>query len=194
MPLSDWKRPVLLFITILFVILTTFFLVVVYHEDADNRVQFVLEDQDGLPVTQQKYSGTHQLVFFGFTSCNSICPTQMSKLSRALHQLELSGTIDHITPIFISVDPERDTPQKIAEYLTNFHPRFVGLSGSRAALENAARSFKTFLAEATEPAEEDYQVTHSSVVYVVDPFSRIVDVIPFESGVEAIVDRVSELI
>ncbi len=118
------------------------------------------------------------MVFFGFTSCHSICPTQMSKLTQVMAALDESGHGRRITPVFISVDPERDSPEKVAAYLEYFDDRFVGLTGSRSALESAADSFKTLLENLPVERNGKYQITHSSVVYIVDPLSRIVDYVP----------------
>lgn len=118
------------------------------------------------------------MVFFGFTSCHSICPTQMSKLTMVMAELDKSGHGTRIIPVFISVDPERDSPEKVATYLENFDDRFVGLTGSRPALESAADSFKTLFEDLAIKRDSNYQITHSSVVYIVDPFSRIVDYVP----------------
>ena len=118
------------------------------------------------------------MVFFGFTSCHSICPTQMNKMTLVMAELDKSGHGTRITPVFISVDPERDSPNKVEAYLENFDDRFVGLTGSRPALESAANSFKTIFEDLRIERDDDYQVTHSSVVYIVDPFGRIVDYVP----------------
>ncbi len=191
---SPLIKTVGLFLIILSTVVATFAFTVLRHEDGDRRVAFSLINHSGERVTQKDFAGRHQLVFFGFTSCIEICPVQMAKLSRVIHALETTGHADRITPTFISVDPERDTPEKISNYMDAFHARFVGLTGSRVALEKTAESFKTFMQAKPSESENNYQIRHSSVVYVVDPFNRIVDFIPFEEGVEAITARIEELI
>lgn len=187
-------KSLLLFILILVVILSSFAFAVRQHEEADNRIRFSLLNHEGQRVTENNFAGRHQLVFFGFTSCESFCPTQMAKLTRVMYELESSGHDERITPIFISIDPERDTPEKINEYLKYFHEQFVGLTGSRLALKSTADSFKTFLSTAPVNPQEDYQITHSSVVYVVDPFNRIIDFIPFEEDVDVMTQRIKKLL
>lgn len=118
----------------------------------------------------------------------------MSKLTTVMTALDETGHGQRLTPVFISVDPERDQPDKIAEYLAYFHTDFVGLTGSRAALNRAADTFKTFLQDVPKDPAPDYQVTHSSIVYVVDPISRIVDYIPFEAGHDAMLSKVREIL
>jgi protein SCO1/2 len=188
------KKSILLFCTIFGVIAISVAFVILHHDDGENRVQYALINQDGQRVTQKDFSGRHQLVFFGFTSCGMVCPTQMAKLSRVMYELETSGHNQRVSPIFISVDPERDTPEKVKQYLGAYHQRFTGLTGSRVALKNTADSFKTLLAAAPKIPQKNYQVTHSSVVYVVDPFNRIIDFIPFEADVSDITQRVKALL
>lgn len=187
-------KSLLLFFLILALIVSSFAFAVRQHDDADNRIKFSLLDHEGRRVTESNYAGRHQLVFFGYTSCESFCPTQMAKLTRVMYELESSGHDERITPTFITVDPERDTPEKINEYLEYFHEQFVGLTGSRIALKSTADSFKTFLSTAPENPQKDYQITHSSVVYVVDPFNRIIDFIAFEEGVDVMTQRIKKLL
>jgi protein SCO1/2 len=172
------KKAVLLLLAIFIVIVTSFSFAVWHHEDGDNRVKFQLINHKGEYVTQEDLGGRHLFVFFGFTSCHEICPTQMAKITQAMAQLDKSGRGDLIRPVFISVDPERDTPEKIANFLLYFDHRFVGLTGSRSALETAADSFKTLFAQHPNTSEENYQVTHSSVTYIIDPFGRMVAYVP----------------
>ena len=178
MTASPTAKTAILFSVILGVIVTSFAFAVWHHDDGDTRVRFQLTSHTGESVTQAELGGRHLMVFFGFTSCHSICPTQMRKLTQVMAALDESGHGARITPVFISVDPERDSPEKVAAYLEYFDDRFVGLTGSRFALESAADSFKTLLENL--PVERDgyYQITHSSVVYIVDPSSRIVDYVP----------------
>lgn len=183
----------LLFLAVVFtVIAASFAFAVLHHDDGSNRVNFSLIDHHGQRVTHKNFAGLHKLVFFGFTSCLDVCPTQMAKLTNVLHELEESGHANRISPLFISVDPERDTPEKVKHFLNYFHGSFTGLTGTRVALKSAADSFKTLLSSAPKKPEAGYQITHSSVVYVVDPFDRIVDFIPFEAGIKEMSDRIRE--
>ena len=137
------------------------------------------------------------LVLFGFRNCPDICPTQISKLSLVMRNLDKTGHRRLVTPIFISVDPERDKPENMASYLSPFHEEIVGLSGSRTALENPTRTFKTYLQAADDLFNQTYSVTHSSLVYLVDlvdPFGRIVDHIAFESDAESITTKLKAVL
>ena len=176
--MSPIVKTLCLFFILLGLIAATFSVAVSRHSDDDGRVQFRLVDHHGNHVSQQDFGGRHLMVFFGFTSCQDVCPTQMSKITQTMTELDNSGHGSRVRPLFISVDPERDTPQKMAAYLNYFDDRFVGLTGSRAALKQAAGSFKTLLADYSDENSGDYQIAHSSITYIVDPFGRVVDVSP----------------
>ena len=193
-PNTRWAKSLVLFAVVLGVMLSTFTFAVLHHDDGDNRVAFTLVNHNGQRTGQDDLAGRHLLVFFGFTSCADICPTQMSKLTTVMNALHKSGHRQQVTPVFVTVDPERDDPQQLAQYLAFFHEDFVGLTGSRSALNQAADSFKTFLQAAPRDRIAGYQVTHSSIVYVVDPFSRIVDYIPLDVGHEAIANKIREVL
>ena len=187
---SPTTKTALLFFVVLGVIAVPFTMAVWHHEDGDARVQFRLTSHQGDTVTAADLGGKHLMVFFGFTSCHDVCPTQMAKLTQVMAALDASGRGRRVTPVFISVDPERDTPEKVAAYLEYFDHRFVGLTGSRTALANAADSFKTLLEDLSPEQTGDYQINHSAVVYLVDPFGRIVDVLPGSADHLAMADKV----
>lgn len=187
---SPLAKTFLLFGITLCVIVASLFFMIGHHDDLQNRVQYSLTDHRGQKVTEKHFAGRYQLVFFGFTSCEMVCPTQMYKLTQVMYALDQAGNSHKVNPLFITVDPERDTPDKIATYLGNFHERIVGLTGSRQALSATADSFKTLLAEAPDQPEPGYQIQHSSLMYIVDPFSRIVDYLNFETDVDSMVQKI----
>ncbi len=190
---SPATKTAFLFLVILGAIVASFALTVWRYDD-DSRVQFRLTDHTGRIVTQDQLGGRHLMVFFGFTSCHDICPAQMTKLSLVMAELDRTGHGSRITPVFISVDPERDSPEKVAEFLGFFDERFVGLTGSRAALEGAADSFKTLLEDLPDDRRGKYQITHSTMVYILDPFSRIVDFLPGSADTAGMAERIREII
>ena len=179
--------------TALVVVAMSLALAVTYSEPADS-VAFALTNHHGEEVTQRDFRGRTLLVFFGFTHCDGICPTYMSDLTRVMASLDDTGDSRGVTPIFVSVDPERDSPSVVAAYLAHFDVRFVGLTGSRAALEQTAETFKTFLQEAPPRGAGDYQVSHASTVYLVDTYGRIVDYLSLSEGVEAVAERVRDAV
>ncbi len=183
-------KSILLLISIFAVVSISFTLTVLLHKESSYRINYSLITHEQIRVTQKHFSGRYQLVLFGFTSCNAVCPIQMNKLSKVVKGLDKSGYGNLVVPLLISVDPERDTPEIMKEYLSFFHPNFVGLTGSRKALQSTADSFKTLLSNAPLKPEGNYQITHSSVVYLLDPFNRIIDFLPFSLTAEEMTQKI----
>jgi cytochrome oxidase Cu insertion factor (SCO1/SenC/PrrC family) len=130
--------------------------------------EFSLVDHTGNPVADEDFAGKWQLVFFGFTTCPDVCPTTLIEVSAVLE--ELGDDAEQITPLFISVDPERDTPEVMAEYVANFDPRIVGLTGSPEQIKQAARAFRAYYAKVDqEGASDGYTMDHSAFLYLMDP-------------------------
>ncbi|GAB3576270.1 SCO family protein [Amycolatopsis endophytica] len=126
---------------------------------------FDLTDHLGARVTPGTYRGRFMLVFFGFTHCGQICPAVLGRNSRAL---ELLGPdADEIQPLYITVDPDRDSPEVLAAYLRDRHPRYTGLTGTTAEIEAAERAYHVFARRADEL--DDYRVPHTSFTFLMDP-------------------------
>ena len=127
---------------------------------------FTLIGQDGKPVTDQAFRGKYMLVFFGFTHCPDICPAELQVMSAALD--ELGPKANEIIPIFVTLDPERDTPRVVADYVKNFGRRFVGLTGSPEQVAEAAKAYRVtyskFQEEGAKP--DDYTIDHSALVFL----------------------------
>lgn len=148
---------------------------VLHHDDGDSRIRFQLTNQAGNATSNTDLQGQFLLVFFGFTHCPDVCPTQMSFITQLMRRLDDKNLSQNLQPVFISVDPARDTPAVIAQYLQNFDPRFIGLTGTDAAVKQAALSFKTLL---PKPAGNDQAPRHSPIIYIIDPNGRMIDFIP----------------
>ena len=131
---------------------------------------FELVDQDGKTVTQAAFAGKLMLVYFGFTYCPDICPAELLIMGQAVDLL--GDKAAEVVPIFISVDPKRDPPAKMKEYVAAFHPRMVGLTGSEAQVAAAAKAYRVFYRYAPnkEGGElgDDYRVDHTGYVYLMD--------------------------
>ena len=133
---------------------------------------FALTDQFGKSRTDADFRGQYMLVFFGFTHCPDICPIELQTISDALDQLDAKQSA-RITPIFITVDPARDTPDVMKSYVANFRPGMVALTGSVEAIGAVAKSYRVFYAKATranapsDPAA--YILDHSAIVYLMGP-------------------------
>ncbi|MFO1152627.1 MAG: SCO family protein [Rhodospirillales bacterium] len=134
---------------------------------------FILVDQDGRTVTDQTFRGQYMLVYFGFTYCPDVCPTSLSRNAQAL---ELLGSkAEKIVPILISIDPERDTPAKMKEYVAAFDPRLIGLTGTVEQVKAAAQAYKVFYMKAPQPGGDPnaYVVDHSTFTYLMGPDGRL---------------------
>ncbi|MGD9539041.1 MAG: SCO family protein [Alphaproteobacteria bacterium] len=135
---------------------------------------FELIDQNGKTVTQADFAGKLMLVYFGFTYCPDICPTELLVMGQAVDAL--GAQADQVVPVFITVDPGRDPPERMKEYVAAFHPRLVGLTGSEAQVSAAAKAYRVFYRYAPnkEGGElgDDYRVDHTSYVYLMDREGR----------------------
>jgi cytochrome oxidase Cu insertion factor (SCO1/SenC/PrrC family) len=125
---------------------------------------FALIDHTGARRTDKDFLGQFMLVYFGFTYCPDVCPTDLLQIGLALDQLGPDG--DAVQPIFITVDPERDTPEQLKEYLSMFHPRFVGLSGDPVAIKQAAQAYRVYYARA-DLVKRDYTIDHSAFIFLI---------------------------
>lgn len=129
---------------------------------------FTLVDHTGKTVTEKDFLGKYALVYFGFTNCPDICPAALQTMSAALDAL--GPKADRITPLFITVDPERDTPERLAQYVASFHPRLVGLTGTVGQVEAAAKAYRVYFKKAEAGQEPGaYSVDHTSIIYLMDP-------------------------
>lgn len=132
---------------------------------------FQLEDQNGKPVSDQDMKGRPFLVFFGFTHCPDICPTTLFEISQVLK--DLGNDADRTGALFITVDPERDTPAVLKDYLSNFDPHLRGLTGDRTAIDAALKAYRVYAKKV--PLENgDYTMDHTAVVYLMDKDGRFV--------------------
>lgn len=130
---------------------------------------FTLSDLDGNKFDSDSLQGKISLIYFGFTFCPDICPTALQKISSLLNDLA-KYNID-VTPIFITLDPKRDTPDALKTYLGHFHPKLVGLTGSESEIKKvAADQFKVFyeIIPGSDKGNNDYLLDHSSFVYILD--------------------------
>jgi protein SCO1 len=129
------------------------------------RAVFDLVDHHGRAVTERTYRGSWLLVQFGFTACRAVCPRALAKLDAALDAADVP-----VVPLYISVDPERDTPDVLRAYLQERHPRFTGLTGTAGQVEAAKAAFLVFARRRPDPDDPDgYAVPHTAITHLVDP-------------------------
>lgn len=146
---------------------------------------FTLVNQENKKVTEKDFENQWRLIYFGFTYCPAICPTELQKMTGVLNDLD--DQADDITPIFISVDPERDTTDVIKNYISLFHPRLVGLTGSEEQVNQAKKSYKIFAAKVKDDTMTEYTVDHSSFIYFMNPDNDLVRIFRIEDSAEEMI-------
>jgi len=151
---------------------------------------FRLVDHTGRPRTDADFRGKLLLVYFGFTYCPDVCPTDLQAIGLALDRL--GPAAEAVQPLFITVDPERDTPQVLADYVPMFHPRLIGLSGDAAAVRQAARAYRVYYAKV--PAGEGYTVDHSGFIYLMDRAGHYVGFFPPGTPADRMIDAIRPLV
>jgi protein SCO1/2 len=132
---------------------------------------FALEDGDGKTISDQTLRGRPFLVYFGYTHCPDVCPTELARISDILAKMGDKA----IPALFITVDPQRDTPKIMQDYVSSFDARIVGLSGSPQAIEAAEKAFRVYARKGQAQAGGDYSMDHSSVVYLMDKSGAFVE-------------------
>jgi len=153
---------------------------------------FALIDQRGRAVTEADFRGRVMVVYFGYTYCPDVCPTTLGVIGRALDQLSPDER-KQVAPIFITVDPERDTPKALADYVANFAPDLVGLTGAPDAVQKVEREYHVFAAKHPE-AGGSYSMDHSSIVYLMDRDGRFRAILAGEITAAQVADGVRKLL
>lgn len=158
---------------------------------AQVKGEFRLTDvKTGKTVERTSYDGRWRLVFFGFTRCHTVCPTGLVQMASLVDRLE-QAQVD-IVPLFITVDPLRDTPQSMKEYLTNFDQRIVGLSGSPAEVEKAMKSFRIEAPRIEVMSETVYQLDHPALMMLMAPDGKYVRYIPSSGNPDALATELTQ--
>lgn len=132
---------------------------------------FKLINQNGQPITEKEFQGKPLLVFFGFTHCPDVCPTTLFEVSEVFRVLGKDA--DRVNALFISVDPERDTPASMKDYLSSFDPRLTAATGDRAAIEAVQKAYRVY-AKKVPTKGDDYTMDHTAIVYLMDKQGRFV--------------------
>lgn len=152
---------------------------------------FRLVDQDGKTVTNTTLEGKWLLVYFGYTHCPDACPTALNNIALALH--DLGKKSDEVRPVFITIDPARDTPQVMKDYVTAFDAPILALTGTAAGIAGAAKNYRVYYAKHPE-AGGDYSMDHTSLIYVMDPKGRFTASFSGEDPPEQMADRLKRLL
>ncbi|HEV8033154.1 MAG TPA: SCO family protein [Stellaceae bacterium] len=152
---------------------------------------FHLVDQNGKPVSDADLKGKWQLVFFGYTHCPDTCPTALNEISLALDQLGTKR--DEVEVVFITVDPERDTPDVLKSYVQSFDASIIALTGSPEAVAQAAKDYRVYYAKHSRP-DGGYDMDHSAVIYIMDPQGRFTATFTPDATADAMAERLQKLL
>ena len=195
--MSDRKVTIILASLFMAVAVAAILAVYVWREDGGGIAKiggpFVLVDHTGQERTEADLKGRHALIYFGYSFCPDVCPTALADMLIALD--ELGPDAARVQPIFITIDPERDTPAALKDYIPNFHPRLIGLSGSADQVSKAARAYRVYYAKVDDPeAGENYLMDHSSVIYLMDPDGRYLTHFSHGTAPETMAKRLRELV
>ncbi len=150
---------------------------------------FTLSGSNGRRVSEREYAGKYRLVYFGYSFCPDVCPVDLQLLGAGLRQFEQSDAsrAAKVQPIFITVDPRRDTPDVLRRYVAAFHPRLIGLSGSEAEIAQVARAYGVYYTH-EQPAQPggEYLVNHSRMVVLYGPQGEPITIVPHDQGPAAV--------
>lgn len=149
---------------------------------------FTLLDKTGATVTDADVIREPSLVYFGYTFCPDVCPLDNARNAEAVDILEERGLM--VTPVFISIDPERDTPEVVGDFAANLHPRMIGLTGTPEQVKAASQAYKTYFKK-QDAEDEFYLVDHSTFTYLVLPGKGFVDFIKRDETADAVAERVA---
>lgn len=154
---------------------------------------FDLVDQNGAERRDADFRGRYMLIYFGYSFCPDVCTTALNEMSQALDRL--GPAADRVQPIFITIDPARDTPEQLKGYAANFYPRLVALTGSAEAVARAAKAYRVYYARSKETAgQADYLMDHSSIIFLMDKDGRYLTHFTHATPLDAMVNNIRKQI
>jgi protein SCO1/2 len=152
---------------------------------------FSLVDTDGKRVTDEDFRGKLMLVLFGYTHCPDVCPTELQTIADVLTRL--GPDAGKVVPIFVSVDPKRDTREILSNYVKNFDPHIVGLTGSESDVASAAKAYRVYFRKSGDGSSgDDYNVDHSAFIYLMDQEGNYLTHFSFNTATEVMVDVIKK--
>ena len=153
---------------------------------------FTLTDQNGKTVTEQAFAGKYRIMYFGYTFCPDVCPTDVQAIGAAVKKLETSdpALAAKIVPVFVTVDPARDTPAVLKQFVSAFHPRMVGLTGTDAQIARIKTGYAVYSSKGDPSPGGGYLVNHSRQAYLMDPDGKPLALLPQEQGPDAVVTEI----
>ena len=153
---------------------------------------FTLVNQDGETVTEETYRGKYMLIYFGFTFCPDVCPTELGIMSAALDRL--GDKAEKVQPIFITIDPERDTPEVMARYVKLFNPRLAGLTGTPEQIADVAKAYHVFYRKAEDESSTEYTMDHSSIIFLMGPDGEYLKLFPPQTPPDKMAEAIESYI
>lgn len=207
--LSDMKNPLIksLWISAAFAVLAFLLIGTGFVRDIINGPQkvvtrssgkalvggpFTLTDHTGRRVSEKTFLGKYMLVYFGYTYCPDVCPTELQVISAALDQL--GDKAKKIQPVFVTVDPERDDVKQMAQYVDHFHPSLIGLTGSAQDIKTVAKSYRVYFARIkNDGSSSEYLMDHSSLIYLMGPKGNYVTHFTYGTAPEKIAAKLAEI-
>lgn len=160
---------------------------------ADIGGSFSLINQDGAKVSDTDFDGKYRIFYFGYTYCPDVCPVDLSKLMLGLKQAEKddSAMAEKIQPIFITIDPERDQPKTIKQYVENFHPRLIGLTGTDDQIAAVAKKYLIIYNRQESEGASEYLMDHSRQAYLFGPDGKPLALLPYDGTPQEIADEIA---
>lgn len=149
---------------------------------------FSLIDKAGKPVRFSDFAGQYRIVYFGFTFCPDACPLDMQKLMQGYAKFAKAepDVAARVQPLFVSIDPARDTPQAVGEFAAAFSPRLIGLTGSEAQVAEAAKMFAAYFRKGEPTSDGGYLMDHSRIAYLMDPDGKPLALLPIDQSADAV--------
>ena len=153
---------------------------------------FTLVNQDGRTVTDRDFAGKYRIMYFGYTFCPDVCPTDAATIGRAVAEIDADDAdlARRIVPVFVTVDPDRDTPKVLKSFTAAFHPRMIGLTGTPVQIAAVSKAYGVFAGKGEMQPGGGYLVNHSRTTYLMDPDGKPLALLPTEQGPHAVATEI----